>query len=387
MLSSFWTCLRSLARDRALLVWPLAFPILMTCVFMAMFSGVSNAYSIVGSRLGVVNDAHYQTAVGLDQTLQAISDTGSDDHICDLTYYASEKDALAAARAGDVDEYLVVDQEGTPQLHISPDSLGSNGKLPTSVLLEVLNAYVHLRNSIFGVAARQPDLLVSGAALQAFRANAVHTVQLQATRAAPDPTARYYYALLAMAAGMGTMAAMSSIRKLQPTSDAVGARYCMGAVPRWRVLLGTFLAAWLCQFACMMVAMAFMWGVASVPFGDQAGLVVLAVALCSLAGCATGSFLGTIPRLPVSIASAITCVLSLFTGLYGSMSLADDIATSMPALAYLNPLWQMTNCFYALLYYDTYDTYIASCAALLAMAAVFMALTTVGARRLSHEHL
>lgn len=390
MLSSFWTCLRSLVRDRALLVWPLAFPILMTCVFMAMFSGMSDAYSMVGSRLGVVNDVQYQASVGLDQTLQAVSDASSSDHICDLTYYDSAEAADAAVQAGNVDEYLVV-TEGTPQLHVSQDSLNANGRLPTSVLLEVLNAYVHLRNSIVGVAAQRPDLLMSGAALQAFRANAVHTVQLQATKAAPDSTVRYYYALLAMAAGMGTMVAMKSVRKLLPTAGAVGARYSMGAVARWRVLVGTFLATWLCQFACMMVAMAFMWGVAGVPFGAEAGFVVLAVALCTLTGCAAGAFLGTIARLRDAdgVVTGITCLLSLFTGLYGppSQSLADWVAASAPALAQVNPLWQMTNCFYALLYYDTYGTFFASCAALLVMAAACMVLATLGSRRLSYDHL
>ena len=87
--------------------------------------------------------------------------------------------------------------------------------------------------------------------------------------------------------------------------------------------------------------------------------------------------------------SGIVCLLSLFTGLYGpaSQSLADLVESSVPFLAYANPLWEMTNCFYALLYYDTLDAFQARCTALVLMALAFFALASLRMRRISHEHL
>ena len=78
MLASFKTCVLALARDKALLVWALAFPIILTCIFMGMFSGFDDAYAMVGSTLGVVHDESFEKAAGLDATLASISDTDSE---------------------------------------------------------------------------------------------------------------------------------------------------------------------------------------------------------------------------------------------------------------------------------------------------------------------
>ncbi len=191
------------------------------------------------------------------------------------------------------------------------------------------------------------------------------------------------------AAGMGATAAMESVRRLLPTAGPLGARQSLAAVPRWRMLVGALLGAWLCEFACLLVAVLFMRGVAGVSFGSDTHGVVVALAASSLMACAAGALCGTAPRMETGMISGITCLLSLFTGLYGTSSqqLADAIEATAPALAHANPLWQTTNCFYALLYYDTPDAFLESVAALLIMALAFLALASFRMRRTSYDHL
>ena len=389
MLASLRNSVLSLVRDKALLVWVLAFPIIMTCIFMGMFSGIEDAYTAVGSTLGVVRDESYTAAIGLDETIQAISDASSDQHICDVTYYESAAEAKAAADAGEVDAYLTVDGEGTPRLNVTHAGIAENGSLPTSFLVEVLDFYLHARNAVEKVAVTRPELLATGDAQSAFTGNAVQTVQLSATKNPPSADARYYYALLAMAAGMGATAAMESVRRLLPTAGPLGARQTLAAVPRWRMLVGALLGAWLCQLACLLAATLFMWGVAGVPFGDNVPGVVGALAASSLMACAAGALCGTVTHMETGMISGITCLLSLFTGLYGTASqqLADSIEATAPALAHANPLWQTTNCFYSLLYYDTPSAFLESFVALLIMALVFLALASMRMRRTSYDHL
>jgi ABC-2 type transport system permease protein len=268
-------------------------------------------------------------------------------------------------------------------------SLSENGTLPTSVLAEVLDTYQHTRAAVEKVVATRPELLTTGEAIGAFTESAVQTVRLSATKNPPSPDARYYYALLAMAAGMGATAAMESVRRLLPTAGPLGARQTLAAVPRWRMLVGALLGAWLCEFACLLVAALFMWGVAGVSFGNDASGVVVALAASSLMACAAGALCGTVPRMETGMISGITCLLSLFTGLYGTSSqqLADSIEAAAPALAHANPLWQTTNSFYALLYYDTPDAFLESVFALLIMALAFLALASFRMRRTSYDHL
>lgn len=389
MLASFKTCILSLVRDKALLVWALVFPIIMTCIFMGMFSGFEDAYSMVGSTLGIVKDANYDEAIGLDETLSALSDGEAEDRVADLVYYGTAEEAEAAADAGEIDAYLTVDDASMPELHVSPQSIADNGKLPATVLTEVLDTYLRTRASLLNIEKVRPDLVQTGAALAAFRGNAVETVRLAATKTPPDPDVRYYYALLAMAAGLGTTAAMVSVRRLLPTAGPVGARTTLASVPRWQMLAGALLGSWLCEFACMLAALVFMRTVAGIEFGGNAPLVILAVLLSTLTACAAGAFFGTISHMEDGMVSGISCLLSLFTGLYGPASqlLSDWIEAALPFLAQANPLWQMTSCFYSLLYYDTLDAFWARCLALVLMALAFFVLASLRMRRISHEHL
>lgn len=386
MLSSIRTCVLSLVRDRAPLVWTLLFPIIMSSIFMAMFSTLDESYAPVTCNLGVIEDANYDAAQGLDATLDAISGSSAQERLARTVPLDSEEDAIAAANAGDIDAYLTVDAAGTPQLHVAARM---NGRLSPEIMRAVLDSYLHTREAVVTVAAERPTLLEDGSALAAFRSDAVQTVRLQATKSAPDPSARYYFSLLAMTAGMGSMLVGYAIRNAQPKGSAVGARRSLAGVPRWRVLLGTILGAWACQFVCMLVALTFMWVVVGVGFGGSPALVVVATLVSSLMSCAAGSFFGGGTSVEPGMVSGATCLLSLFTGLYGTASqrLADGIEATLPALAHANPLWQMSNCFYALLYYDTLEPFVTSCLTLLAMAAIFFSLAALRMRRLSHDQL
>ena len=89
------------------------------------------------------------------------------------------------------------------------------------------------------------------------------------------------------------------------------------------------------------------------------------------------------------LSSGIACTLSLFTGLYGgfAMQISDWIARNAPILGTINPAQQVTNLFYDILYYDSYQPFITTCAILLAMSAVFLLAGIAMLRRQRYEHL
>lgn len=389
MLASIRTSVLALVRDKSLLVWTLAFPLIMTCIFMAMFSGFDDAYSLVGSRLGIVRNAQYESVKGLDDMLTSLARAPKKSRICTLAYYACEKDARAAAADGAIDSYLTVGSDGTPALHVSQASIAANSSRPATVLSVAINSYVRTSDAIASASKKSPELSARGAVQDAYLGNSVQIKHFSATKNAPDSYASFYFALLAMTAGMGAMSAALTTKKLLPTASAVGARQALSSTPRWRMLVGALLGAWICQFACMLAALLFMATVAHVDFGSGAAPLVLAVAVSSLASCAMGSLLGTIPHMQAGMVSGITCLLSLFTGLYGpsAQEITYALETSAPVLAHANPLWQISHCFYSLLYYDTYNSFARCCLTLLLMTLVALALAGIRMRKVSHAHL
>ncbi|MDO4899203.1 ABC transporter permease [Actinomyces sp.] len=371
-----------LLRDKILLLWTLGLPIALSLIFMTMFAGLEAGYAVDPIRVGIVHDDAYASEAGLEAALDAVSAAESEPQLLDPVAYDTAEQAEAAVRDGEAVGYIAV-QDGTPVLHLSPEG---NELSTTPVLRAMLDTYVHSREEITSLIAAGMPPAEAAVAVQDHHA---FTTEIQVTRVPGKPEVPYYFALLAFTSGMGMTIAVLAVQEIIAPWGPLAARRNLGALPRWRLLLGTLSAAWVCTWACLIIAFAFMRFVVGVDFGPHAALCLVAIGVSSLMSCAAGSALGTFPRMPLGGVSAISCLLALFCGLYGTASqeLANSIELSAPLLAQLNPLWQATRCFYALLYYDTLSPFVRSCAVLTGMTVVFFIIAMIRMRRTNHEHL
>lgn len=420
MRDNFTYTLLSIVRSPALLFWPLLFPIIVSLLFSFAFANVKES----PIALGVVADGAYAEAPGLDETLHAFdrgSDTGSGEHVFDLSSYASADEASAAANAGEIDAYVLV-TDGEPALRIPLAGLGEEKRLGLTSAVIVLDGFKRARLEVETVAQEDPTLLLgeegrsaldrlvaSGARpsdeqlaeiarsvaeqgapelVAQFHGDVVRSRRLVLTRTAPDPTARYYYALLGMAAGLGMDIAFEVVFALMATTSAVGARRTLAGMPRWRILASSMAAAWLSAFACLLVGLVFMWQVVGVDFGDRLLACLVALAISSLAFCALGALLATF-GLDGVIGTAVTMLLSFFAGLFGtgSQRISDELAVAWPQLAAANPVRQTAQLFYSLLYHESLGPYLRVLATLAAMAAVFATAAALRMRRQRHAQL
>jgi len=380
MLTVFLYQVLRLLRDRVLLVWTLGFPVVLSLIFMAMFSNLDKVYEATPMSFGVVQDEAYRTAPGLDAVVERISADDADHHLITKVTHSTVAQAEAAAKRGETNGYLAV--EGSdPVLHVTQQG---NEAETTRVLRVVMDSYLQRR-------AEYVALAKAGAApekLAALETDQAFTRSISVTPSPVKPQTPYYFALLAFACGMGTTVAMVAVKGTMAVSP-VGARQTLAGLPRWKVLTATLAASWVCVFVCLLVAFAFMASVVGVDFGPHVLLCLVAIGVCSLMASAVGAALGTLARLEIGMISGFTSLLSLFTGLYGpaSQSLASSIEQHAPLLAQANPLWQTARCFYGLLYYDSLAPFARSCAVLLGMTCLFLTIALIRARRMTHEHL
>ncbi|OLO68174.1 ABC transporter permease [Actinomyces oris] len=380
MLTVFLYQVLRLLRDRALLVWTLGFPIVLSLIFMAMFSNLEKAFEATPMSFGVVQDEAYRAAPGLDAVVERISADDADPHLLTKVTHSTVAQAETAAKRGETNGYLAVEGD-QPVLHVTQQG---NEADTTRVLRVVMDSYTQ-RQAEYAALAKagtSPEKLAALDADQAF------TRSISVTPSPVKPQTPYYFALLAFACGMGTTVSMVAVKGIMAVSP-VGARQTLAGLPRWKVLTATLVASWVCVLACLLVAFAFMAAVVRVEFGRHMLLCLVAIGVCSLMASAAGAALGTLARLEIGIISGFTSLLSLFTGLYGpaSQSLASSIEQHAPLLAQANPLWQTARCFYGLLYYDSLAPFARSCAVLLGMTCLFLTIALIRARRMTHEHL
>ena len=380
MLTVFLYQVLRLLRDRVLLMWTLGFPIVLSLIFMAQFSSLDKAFEATPMSFGVVQDEAYRAAPGLDAVVERISADDADPHLLTKVTHSTASEAETAAKQGETNGYLAV-EGGQPVLHVTQKG---NEAETTRVLRVVIDSYTQRQ-------AEYEALAKAGAApdkLAALETDQSFTHSISVTPSPVKPETHYYFALLAFACGMGTTVALVAVKGIMAVSP-VGARQTLAGLPRWKVLTATLAASWVCVFACLLVAYAFMASVVGVDFGPHVLLCLVAIGVCSLMASAAGAALGTLARLEIGMISGFTALLSLFTGLYGpaSQSLASSVEQHAPLLAQANPLWQTARCFYGLLYYDSLAPFAHSCAVLLGMTCLFLTIALIRARRMTHEHL
>lgn len=393
MFNVFKGALTVLTRKRELFIWSLAFPILLSTMFMLMFANLDDATAFDPVATAVVADAHYDEATAFSSVIDELGEEG-DDQLLDIRTFATVDEARNALTAGEVIGIVSVEADGTPKLAVSPDSGGLGvEQIGRTILDTVMNTYVRNADLLASLAADNPLALADPDLVEEALTHGNATVQVSLTHSTPVQSVRYYYALLGMAALFCGQVGMLAICETQPNLTPLGARRAIGATSHGKTLVATLAASWAISFACLLVAFLFIRFVVGVDFAGREGMCVVAIAVAALFATSLGTLLGSLPKVgfgvKTGLLTGLTCLLSLFAGLYGEpcMDLADQIAREAPVLAAVNPAKVVTDAFYSLYYYDSLVPFAEKAGILLIMTVVLFAVSALFVRRQRYASL
>lgn len=398
--TSFLVSVKSLVRTPSVIVWVLAFPLIMSAIFLFMFSGMRTDGAVDPVPVALVAPAGEKDdapAGSFTQVAEALAEPG-EDQLLDLRRVGTADEAEVLLASGEIDGYFEIASDGAPALTVGSAytlaSADGASAVNRTILETVASSYVQSRALLEEVAQRDPAALADPAAVTDALGIQVAVERVQITHARPEEIVRYYYALLGMGALMASQAGMLAVAYAQPGVSALGARRAVSGTSRLRQLAGCVLGAWAVSTVALTLAFAFLRLVAGVDFGGREGLALVSVAVCALLATALGACVGALPlsagiSARSGILTALTCVLSLFAGLYGTaaMELADNLAHTLPWTSWVNPTKLVCDTFYALYYYTSLAPFAARLAACVAGALALLAVAGAIFRRQSYEHL
>lgn len=426
MWSTFLNTMRVNLREKSSLFWLFCFPIILSTMFMGMFGNIGEVYEIHTMRFAVVADANFCKATNARQMLHAMQrdplrnegcgnamegtapDTASGQvgselgNLLELQAVPNVKEANGLINADHgVRGYINATEDGLLNLTISRASVAAvnddTGNSGFSASLNILHGAVGMFNrraiTVTELLNTDPGVFRDAAFTKEMSDTPTFTKDVSLTHFKPTESVRFYYALLAMTALMSMTFATTTVCATQANLSTLGMRRSLAPLSKFNQLMGGFLASWLCASVSMVVATLYIHFVCKVDFGGRWPVLVLALLLASLTANALGTLIGSLPKLTsgvkIGITTALSCVLSIFSGLYGTgaMNLSDWIQRNAPGFAIINPTQQITNLFYDLLYYDSYAPFLRTSGILLAMTVLALALSTIFLRRQRYEHL
>lgn len=446
MWTTFKTTVRTLLLTPSAVVWTLIFPIVLATVFNFMFEPMRSTGSVEAVKVAVVADDTWEdspfsqvvdTLSEADEPLLAVhpvateqeareliaegsvagayivdavgnegnaEQSGSDE--LDAVDAAGPADAAGAASgsgtaAGSSDVSVSTpsaSDAGAPHIILAPAGSGTSSDasydVNRAILESVVTSYLQSEALIEELATHDPVALSDPTTIENALGLSVSVREVSLTHAQPDSMVRFYYALLGMASIFAAQLAGESVWHLQPTSSAAGARRAVSGTSRMRLLIPTIGACWAISTTFLAIAFGYICLTAHIDFSGREGLCLVGIAASSLLSCGIGALVGALPGRMGSdsrrgILTALTCLLSLFAGLYGepTMELADTVAHVFPAATWLNPVCLIRDLFYTVYYYDTLVPFALRLAACAGIAAVLLAVSAACMRRSAHEHL
>lgn len=383
MADTFKYVFLSLVRNKGILIWALAFPIVLSCCFMVMFQGLDQLAQTEPTRVVVVQDEAYDDSDAFRQFVDAASEGA--DSLLSATFADTPEEAERLVNESANEDrpyagYVTVGTDGMPTVHLLPeDGSASSGvnNVYQAILVRVMDVFCSKSHMIRELLAKDPLFLADPSNVESvFQVSGV-TQKTSLTENAPRESVRYYFALLGMAAMFAAQGSLLAVGALLPNASPLGARRALGGISRIRALLGCILASWLVSFGCLAVAYLFIRYAAGVDFGNRDLPCLGVLAVSSLMSVGMGALIGSIPKGSIGakagILAGIACFASLFAGLYGepTMDLADSVAAAFPASQYINPAVQISQAMFSLMYYESLAPCLQHVLVLLAMTVVF----------------
>ncbi|MDR0308818.1 MAG: ABC transporter permease [Coriobacteriales bacterium] len=397
MFTTFIYNLKVLIRDKSVLLWAVAFPLILITLFYLIFSKLDAIYEVDPMPIIVVEDANYAQAPEFSSLIDQLGKSGGEDSnaLLALTAVSSESEARNTMAEGDYLGFILVDSTGQPKYFMNSreaTSLDTIASIKQGIVLGILDRYTQNADMVQSIAQTNPGLLADPVFLQSLTDQQSYTEPVSLTANPPSDAMRYYYAVLAFSTLMMMSFGLSAINFWKANTSQLGARRALGGQPWVRSLAPTLLAAWILSFVCVMVGFVYLRFGFGVSFGGKEGAVIGLLAVGSLVATLLGGLIGATPLaagLKSGVSAFITTFLSVFAGLYGpgTQRLGDYVANNLPALSIINPVRQVADAFYSLYFYDGYGRFAEILLTLVVMAAVFFIASLLLMRRQRYKAL
>lgn len=371
--------LRAAFRQKALLFWSLAFPVLMATFFYLAFGNLGASERLKEPiRVAYVGQPQAIQMVNLRDILAQIPQhEGSSQGLFDLRD-ATEEEARRLVQGNQVAAAVVA---GNP-----PSILAGRVSVPQVVVKQVVEQVTTTQRTILEV------MKTDFAAPFEEMATALNTSQY--TQAVPvnkdlmQGDITYYFALLGMASLGACTAGAYVIIGQQADKSPEGARSSVSPASKWTRVFAAGLSTYTVQLMTSYTVVAYITLVLGKYLGSNLPYLLLIVAVATLMGVLMGMAIGSLVKGSDNLIVGITVGSYIFSNfLSGLMSerILRLVDTSLPALSAINPGSMIVKALFALFYYGQPEhRYLLH---MLLASLVFAGLASINLRRRYHDSI
>lgn len=381
MVNIIITTWKRLLRDKGNTFWILCFPVILGTFFNVAFSNMSASEDMSTINVAVIceDDIYGET---LKQSIETISE--GDDAMLNATF-CDEKKATELLENKDV--VGIIHSGETAKLSISANM--STESLNQSILQAFINEYNMYQDSIAKILINHPENIEN--VLSNFESISDFNNEVSISRKPDaDPFSQYFYNLLAMACLYTSMGGVLVATHNQANLSDLGMRKCLSPTHKLKSIVSELIATSTYEFALNFIGFIYVAYVLKVDIASRLPLALLTTFVGCLTGVSLGFFIGSFGQksqdFKQGMIFVVTMPLCFLSGLMmGNMKII--IQNKCPILNKINPATIITDSFYSLAIYESYDRFIFDIISLLIFVIIFIMAGFLMTRRKKYASL
>lgn len=381
---NFLYSLKVLFRNKPLMFWSFAFPIVLGLLFNLAFKDIEKNESFSSFDIAIVNSEEYLNNQIYKEAYTSLSE--GDDKLFDINY-VSKEEADVLLEDKEIVGYLefsesvsiTINQNGINEtiLKFVVDEIESNKEMINSLIQKRLenNKYSEIELIIGEIKSKVLNTSVS---------------LKDQTKDNISYTMIEYYTLIAMTALYGGTIAIYITNLKLANMGSIGKRTAVTAIKKSSLLLSSLLASYLIQILELALLFLFTIFVLSVDYGNNLLYIIILALIGSFAGLTLGVAIATLIRASENTKTGILIAVTMFgcflSGMMG-ITMKYVVDTYAPLVNLVNPAALITDGFYNLYYYGLNDNFILDLILLLVFSAVMLLISYRGLRRQKYDSI
>lgn len=386
---NFKYSLKLLLKNRQLVFWTLAFPIIMAVLFNMAFSNIENSETLEAIDIAVVDDNSFNSSLIYKNSLKSLGE--GDERLFNITYTDEkgadellyEKKVTGIFRIVKNEPVVTVNSNGLREtvLCYVVNEIKSTGDLVMKLGFEDIRKNISSGNKIdyekeFTNIAQ--DVLSSDANINNVSTSNMSYIMIE------------YYSLIAMACMYSGLLSMTLMNYRLANVSAVGKRSAVSSAKKSRIVLPSLLASFVVQIAGLILLYLVLIFYVRADFGNELPKIILLSLAGSIAGLSVGTAVSVLVKAGenAKFTGLVGVIMAgcFFAGMMGVM-MKNIVDKNVPILNKINPVAMITDGLYALYYYNSYERFWFDVISLAVFSLIVLLISINGLRRQTYDSI
>lgn len=382
---------KTLFRNRMLIFWTYAFPIILGTFFYLAFSNIENSEKLDIIDIAIIDNEEFNNNEVLKESFKVLSDEENEEQLFN-TVYVNEDKAKKLLDKSEISGYLLFEEN----VSINVKSSGTNETIIKFVTEEIIQNQKILSN----IVEENLSQITDPREIEQMTSKIYNEVLVMIDESNPEIknisskklsyTMIEFYTLIAMTCLYGGIIGMTAINQNLANMSNNGKRISVAPTSKLKVIFSSLISSFLVQLIGIFILFIYTIFVLKVDYGSNLPLIILLALVGSLSGLSLGMAVGTIFKtnetVKTGIIISITMVGSFLSGMMG-ITMKYIVDSNVPIINKLNPASMITDGFYSLYYYNTYDRFYFNVISLLIFSFVMILLSSISLRRQKYDSI